>query len=100
VRVARAFPDLLGLFLLGNTYLMLLLMFPIKLVQPDRVEGLLRAPLMSDLGAQLRWKGEWANPNPSCQHSLWEETGVRGENPRLSVERFHISVISPIYLVC
>ena len=42
---------------------------------------------MSDHGAQLRWKGQLgANPNPPCQHSLWEETGVPGENPRLSVE--------------
>ena len=23
-------------------------------------------------------------PNPPCQLSLWEETGVPGENPRLS----------------
>ena len=28
-----------------------------------------------------------ANPNQPCQHSLWEETGVPGENPRLSAER-------------
>jgi hypothetical protein len=27
-------------------------------------------------------------PNPPCQLSLWEETGVPGENPRLSVERW------------
>jgi hypothetical protein len=27
-------------------------------------------------------------PNPPCQLSLWEETGVPGENPRLSAERF------------
>jgi hypothetical protein len=26
-------------------------------------------------------------PNPPCQLSLWEETGVPGENPRLSAER-------------
>ena len=26
-------------------------------------------------------------PNPPCQHSLWKETGVPGENPRLSPER-------------
>ena len=26
-------------------------------------------------------------PNPACQLSLWEETGGRGENPRLSAER-------------
>ena len=26
------------------------------------------------------------NPNTPCQHSLWEETGIPGENPRLSVE--------------
>jgi hypothetical protein len=25
-------------------------------------------------------------PNPPCQLSLWEETGVPGENPRLSAE--------------
>jgi hypothetical protein len=29
-----------------------------------------------------------ANPNQPCQHSLWEETGVPGENPRLSAERW------------
>jgi hypothetical protein len=38
---------------------------------------------MSDL--QQRWKGLLGtNPNPPCQHSLWEETGLPGENPRLS----------------
>ena len=77
--------------------------------QGDRVEGFLRAPLaatlwlMSDHGAQLRWKGQLgANPNPPCQHSLWEETGVPGENPRLSAEhwltlfaKYHVSVILP-----
>jgi hypothetical protein len=26
-------------------------------------------------------------PNPPCQLYLWEETGVLGENPRLSAER-------------
>ena len=26
--------------------------------------------------------------NPPCQLSLWEETGVPGENPRLSAERW------------
>jgi hypothetical protein len=53
--------------------------------QPDRVEGFLRAPLaaiirlMSDRGAQLRWKGQFgANPNTPCQHCLWEETGALG----------------------
>jgi hypothetical protein len=62
--------------------------------RPDWVEGFLKAPLaatlwlMSDHGAQLRWKDQLgANPNPPCQHSLWEETAVPGENPRLSVER-------------
>jgi hypothetical protein len=61
--------------------------------QPDRVEGFLRVPLaatlwlMSDHGAQLRLKGHLGNnPNSPCQHSLWEETGAPGENPRLSVE--------------
>jgi hypothetical protein len=35
---------------------------------------------MSDHGAQLQWKGQLgANPNPPCQHSLSEETGVSGE---------------------
>jgi hypothetical protein len=29
-----------------------------------------------------------ANPNPPFQHSLWEETRVPRENPRLSVERW------------
>ncbi len=28
-----------------------------------------------------------ALPNQPCQHSLWEETGVPGENPRPSAER-------------
>ena len=28
-------------------------------------------------------------PNQPCQLSLWEETGVLGENPRLSAERWH-----------
>ena len=27
-------------------------------------------------------------PNPPCQLSLWKETGVPGENPRLSAERW------------
>ena len=27
-------------------------------------------------------------PNPSCQLSPWEGTGVPGENPRLSAERW------------
>jgi hypothetical protein len=27
-------------------------------------------------------------PNPPCKHLLWEETGVPGENPRLSEERW------------
>ena len=27
-------------------------------------------------------------PNPPCQLSLWEETGLPGENPRLSAERW------------
>jgi hypothetical protein len=45
--------------------------------------------LIFDHGAQPRCKkGQLgANPNPPCQHYLWEETGVPGENPRLSVER-------------
>ena len=30
----------------------------------------------------------YEGPNPSCQHSLWEETRVPGENPRLSVGRW------------
>jgi hypothetical protein len=33
-------------------------------------------------------------PNPSCQLSLWEETGAPGENPQLSAaltESFHMS---------
>jgi hypothetical protein len=29
----------------------------------------------------------YVSPNPACQLSLWEETGGRGENPRLSAER-------------
>ena len=29
-------------------------------------------------------------PNPLCQLSLWEETGVPGENPRLSAERLTV----------
>ena len=73
--------------------------------QPDPVEGFLRTPLtatlwlMSNHGAQLRWKNQLgANPNPPFQHSLWEETRVPGENPRLSVRAltnsFHISVMS------
>ena len=42
---------------------------------------------MSDHEEQLRWNGQLgANPNPPCQHSLWEETRVPTENPRLSVE--------------
>jgi hypothetical protein len=28
-----------------------------------------------------------ANPNPPSQHSLWKETGVPRENPRLSIQR-------------
>ena len=44
---------------------------------------------MSDHGAQLRWKDQLgANPNPPCQHSMWEETGVPWENPRISVEHW------------
>ena len=31
-------------------------------------------------------------PNPPCQLSLWEETGVPGENPRLSVEHALYSI--------
>ena len=51
---------------------------------------------LSDDGTQLRWKGQLGasanilirdTPNPPCQHSLWEETGIPGENPGLSVER-------------
>jgi hypothetical protein len=52
--------------------------------QPDRFEG----------RDQLE-----ANPNPPCQLSLWEETGLPGKNPRLLVERwltrFTSSVICP-----
>ena len=58
-------------------------------------EGFLRTPLtatlwlMSDHGARLRWKDQLgANLNPARQHSLWEETRVPGENPRLSTERW------------
>jgi hypothetical protein len=29
-----------------------------------------------------------ANPNPPCQHFLWEETEISGENKRLSTERW------------
>ena len=29
-------------------------------------------------------------PNPPCQLSLWEETGVPGENPRLSTSFTHM----------
>ena len=56
--------------------------------QPDRVEGFLRAPLattlrlVSDHRTQLRWKGQFGvYPNPPCQHSLWEETGVPARKP-------------------
>jgi hypothetical protein len=45
---------------------------------------------MSDHGTQLRWVAKCVNPNPPCQHSLWEETRVPGENTRLSVERWLI----------
>ena len=31
-------------------------------------------------------------PNPLCQLSLWEETDVPGENPRLSAERWLYSL--------
>ena len=37
-------------------------------------------------------------PNPLCPHSMWEEAGVPGENPRLSAERsFHLSVMQELY---
>jgi hypothetical protein len=61
--------------------------------QSDPVERLSKGSsgshLMSDHGAQLRWKGQLGSnlTHPACQHSLWEETRVPGENPRLSVER-------------
>jgi hypothetical protein len=29
---------------------------------------------------------ELTDPNPPCQHSLWEKTGAPGENARLSAE--------------
>jgi hypothetical protein len=47
---------------------------------------------MSEHGAHSRWKG---------QHSLWEETGVPGENPRVLVERPRIeSAISEVKNAC
>ncbi len=41
---------------------------------------------MADRGAQLRWKGQGLilTHRPPCQHSLWKETGVPGENPQFS----------------
>lgn len=61
--------------------------------QPDLVEGFVEAPkaatlwLMAVHAAQLRWKGQTGSyPNPSGQHSLWEETNVPGENLQFSVE--------------
>jgi hypothetical protein len=40
-----------------------------------------------------------ANPNQPCQHSLWEETGVPGENPctsfgRALTDSFHMDIIT------
>jgi hypothetical protein len=55
--------------------------------QPDRVEGFLSAPIWQPpydlcLIMELSYDGRVSlgdNPNPPCQHSLWEETGVPGE---------------------
>jgi hypothetical protein len=62
--------------------------------QPDRVKGFLRAALastlwlMSDHGAQLGWKGQLRNnPNPPCQHSLWEEIWVLRRSPCMAFGR-------------
>ena len=35
-------------------------------------------------------------PNPPCQLSLWEETGVPRKNPQLSVERCHCQFVFTI----
>ena len=50
---------------------------------------------MSDHEASLRWKDQLGvNPNSPSQHSLWENIGVPGKNPRLSVSTFfHISIM-------
>ena len=55
--------------------------------------------LATSHGAQLRWKGQLGLTQPTLSTSLWEETGVPGENPRLSAERsltnsFHTTIIS------
>ncbi len=52
-----------------------------RTAQPDSVEGI------SGSTATVEGLVSWANPNPPGQHSLWEETGVPGENPRLLVEQ-------------
>ena len=70
-------------------------------VQPHRVEGFLKEPqaatvwLMSDHGAHAchaamvaECRDSVVNPNPLCQHFLWEEIGenciVPGQNPCLT----------------
>jgi hypothetical protein len=42
------------------------------------------APIMSDQGAQMFYSGIFFNP--PCEYFLWEETGIPGKTPRLSVE--------------
>ena len=59
-------------------------------------------PLYSAHGLIVECKTYICTPNllthPACQHFLWEETGVPGETPRLSTERWptlHMNVLSP-----
>ena len=50
---------------------------------------------MSNNGAKLRWMG---CSYPSCQYSLWEETGIPRENPRRTVtDSFYINNICQKY---
>ena len=43
---------------------------------------------MITIGHEVPYKINRLNPKPPRQLSLWEETGVPGENPRLSAERW------------
>ena len=65
--------------------------------QPDRVEGIRRAPmadgLMIHVGSRSTATVErsvWGSSQLTLSTFLWEETGVLGENPRLSVECMYV----------
>ncbi len=59
----------------------------VSVVKTSTAAGRLNAGSLKNPEGRVSWEViPGVNPNPPCQHSLWEETGVPGGNPQISVE--------------